>query len=190
MAKRPSMISRQGTAIADAIRISLRGFDDQRPSQKAVIVITDGEDHEGDPVAAAAVAAADGIIVHTVGMGSLQGGPIPEPGTSNGSTRYKRDRNGQTVVSRLDEETLQQIAEAGNGQYFRTLGDRSAGSAIVDAIERLEKATIESEIATTRIERFQIFLAAALVALVAFELIPDRVGSTALLSRLRGSRSS
>jgi Ca-activated chloride channel family protein len=186
----PSMISRQGTAIADAIRISLRGFDDQRPSQKAVIVITDGEDHEGDPVAAAAVAAADGIIVHTVGMGSLQGGPIPEPGTSNGSTRYKRDRNGQTVVSRLDEETLQQIAEAGNGQYFRTLGDRSAGSAIVDAIERLEKATIESEIATTRIERFQIFLAAALVALVAFELIPDRVGSTALLSRLRGSRSS
>ena len=93
-------------------------------------------------------------------------------------------------MSRLDEETLQQIAEAGNGQYFRTLGDRSAGSAIVDAIERLEKATIESEIATTRIERFQIFLAAALVALVAFELIPDRVGSTALLSRLRGSRSS
>ena len=186
----PQMVSRQGTAIADAIRISLTGFDDQRPSQKAVIVITDGEDHEGDPLAAAAAAAADGIVVHTVGMGSLQGGPIREPGTSNGKTRYKRNANGQTVVSRLNEETLRQIAEAGGGRYFRTVGGRSAGSSIVDAIQALEKATIESEIETTRIERFQIFLALALIALVAFELVPDRVGSITLFNRLREKQSS
>ncbi|HAL46927.1 MAG: VWA domain-containing protein [SAR202 cluster bacterium] len=183
----PGMISRQGTVLSDAIRVAVRGFDDQRPGQKAVIVITDGEDQEGDPIAAAAEAAADGIKVHTVGMGTPQGGPIPEPGTSNGATRYKSNRDGQTVLSSLNEEILRQIADAGDGFYFRTVGDRSAAAAIAREIASLEKGTIESEIETTRIERFQIFLLIALTALVAFELVPDRTGSYALFSR-RGER--
>jgi Ca-activated chloride channel family protein len=85
------------------------------------------------------------------------------------------DRNGQTVLSRLDEDTLKEIARAGRGQYFRAGGNPTAADALASELSALDKVSIESEFETRRIERFQIFLAAALVALVAAELVPDRV---------------
>ncbi|MDP6454810.1 MAG: VWA domain-containing protein, partial [SAR202 cluster bacterium] len=163
----PGMISRQGTAIGEAIETAIKGFDDTRPSQKVIIILTDGEDHEGDPVQAASDALDEGVLVYTVGLGTGQGQPIPEPGTFNGNTRFMTDRNGQTVLSRLDEDTLKEIARAGRGQYFRAGGNPTAADALASELSALDKVSIESEFETRRIERFQIFLAAALVALVA-----------------------
>ena len=173
----PGMITRQGTAIAEAIDSAVRGFDDQRPSQKVLVVLTDGEGHEGDPVAAAERAADSGVIVYTVGLGSTLGEPIPDPTTSNGTTRYKRDQRGATVLSRLDETTLREIARAGNGRYFPTNSALSPAEGLAAEISGLQKASFESELEIGRIERFQIFLYGALLALVAYELIPDRARS-------------
>lgn len=170
----PGMISRQGTAIGDAIETALTGFDETRPSQRVIVILTDGEEHEGDPVGAASDAADDGVLVYTVGLGTSQGQPIPVPGTFNGNTQYMKDRQGQTVLSRLDEDTLQDIARAGKGRYFRVGGSPSAADAIASELSGLQKSSIESEFSTSRIERFQLFLAAAIVALIAIQLIPDR----------------
>ena len=176
----PGIISRQGTAIAEAIDAAVLGFDDQRPSQKVLVVLTDGENHEGDAVAAAARAAESGVIVYTVGMGSTRGEPIPDPVNSNGATRYQRDRQGQTVLSRLDETTLREIAQAGNGRYFSPGMALSPAEALAADISDLETASVESQLEISRIERFQIFLYGTLLALVAFELIPDSARSRLL----------
>ena len=173
----PGMISRQGTVIAEAIDAAVQGFDDQRPSQRVLVVLTDGEDHEGDPVAAAARAAESGVIVYTVGLGSTQGEPIPDPVNSNGTTRYQRDRQGQTVLSRLDEATLQEIAQAGNGRYYSASAAQSPAEALAAEFDGLQTGTVESEFEIIRIERFQMFLYVTLLALLAFELIPDRARS-------------
>ena len=171
----PGMISRQGTAIGEAIETAVKGFDETRPSQRVIVILTDGEDHEGDPVKAASEASEEGVLVYTVGLGTRQGQPIPEPGTFNGNTRYMRDRQGQTVVSRLEEDTLKAIARAGRGRYFRAGGNPSAADSIASELSDLQKTSVESAFETRRIERFQLFLAAALIALVAAELIPDRI---------------
>jgi len=171
----PGMISRQGTAIGDAIETAIKGFDETRASQKVIVILTDGEDHEGNPVNAAKAAVDEGVLVYTVGLGTGQDQPIPEPGTFNGNTRFMRDRQGQTVLSRLDEDTLKDIANAGRGRYFRAGGSPTAAESIAAELSNLDKVSIHSEFETQRVERFQIFLAAALVALVAAELIPDRV---------------
>ncbi len=173
----PGMISRQGTAITEAIDAAVQGYDVLRPSQKVLVVLSDGEDHEGDAVEAATRAADAGVIVYTVGLGSPEGEPIPDPATSNGSISYKRDRRGQMVISRLDETVLQEIAAAGNGRYFSGAAAPSPGEALATEIGGLKTASFESELETRRIERFQIFLFATLAALVAFELIPDRARS-------------
>ena len=169
------MISRQGTAIGDAIETAIKGFDETRASQKVIVILTDGEDHEGNPVNAAKAAVDEGVLVYTVGLGTGQDQPIPEPGTFNGNTRFMRDRQGQTVLSRLDEDTLKDIANAGRGRYFRAGGSPTAAESIAAELSNLDKVSIHSEFETQRVERFQIFLATALVALLAAELIPDRV---------------
>jgi len=171
----PGMISRQGTAIGEAIETAIKGFDETRPSQRVIVILTDGEDHEGDPVKAASAASKEGVLVYTVGLGTNRGQPIPEPGTFNGNTQYMRDRQGQTVLSRLDEDTLKAIARAGRGRYFRAGGSPSAADSIAAELSGLQKTSVESEFETRRIERFQLFLAAALIAMVATELIPDRI---------------
>ena len=173
----PGMISRQGTVIAEAIDAAVRGFDEQRLSQKVLVVLTDGEDHEGDPVAAAKRAADSGVIVFTVGLGSTRGEPIPDPSISNGTVLYKRDLQGQIVLSRLDETTLREIAAAGNGRYFSVNSALSPAEAMAAEISTLQTATVESELDASRIERFQIFLFGTLLALMAFELIPDSARS-------------
>jgi Ca-activated chloride channel family protein len=176
----PGMISRQGTAIADAIDAASQGFDEQRLSQKVLVVLTDGENHEGNAVAAAERAADAGVIVYTVGLGSPQGEPIPDPTLSNGAIHYKRDQRGQIVLSRLDEPTLREIAMAGNGRYFSPSAVLSPAEALATEISGLQTATVQSELDAGRIERFQIFLYATLLALVVFELIPDRARSRLL----------
>ncbi len=172
---RPEVISKPGTNIGDAIRTAMSGFDYNRASQKVIVLITDGEDHEADTLDVAQQAADQGIILYTIGFGSPQGEPIPEYNAQGEVVGYKRDQGGEVVLSKLDEATLQQIAQIGSGKYYRATADGSELGALVSELNTLQKGELASQIETWGIDRFQGFLAVALVALIAMELIPDRV---------------
>ena len=171
----PDAITRQGTDIGGAIRSAERGFTEQRESQRIIIVMSDGENHEGEPIEAARDAHQDGeAVVYTVGFGTPAGGQIPDINEAGIQTGYVQDSDGATVVSRLDEAALQLVARAGGGRYFRAANPRMIEN-LVDAIQSYEGASIESEISQTRVERFQIFLVAAALALFAAELLFERM---------------
>ncbi len=170
----PGSISRGGTDLGAAIKTAASAFDEKRLGQKVILVMTDGESHEGDPVDAAEEAAKRGIVIYTMGFGSPEGEPVPNLNRRGDVIGYKLDRAGNTVQSKLDEQTLRQIAREAGGKYYRASADGSAIENLVNKIDSLEKASIESEVETVGIERFQPFLLAALLALLAAELIPDR----------------
>ncbi len=170
----PGDISRPGTVIGDAIRTAMRGFDPSLESQKVLIIMTDGEDHETDPLAAAQEAADAGIIIYTIGFGTPEGSPVPDYNQFGELTGYKTDENGNVVISRLDEATLQQIAEVGNGRYLPASADGRELDQLLAEIDKLQKAKLQSRFETTKIQRFQLFLAVALAALVIAEFIPQR----------------
>jgi Ca-activated chloride channel family protein len=172
---RPEVISRPGTAIGDAIRTAMSGFDLNRSSQKVIVLITDGEDHGGDAVSVTEMAAEQGIMLYTIGFGSPQGEPIPEYNNRGEVVGYKKDQNGEVVLSKLDEATLQQIAEIGGGRYFQATADGSELTVLVEELNTLQKAEIASLLEVRGIERFQTFLLATLALMFAIEFIPDRV---------------
>ena len=174
----PDAITRQGTVIAEAIETAMTGFSDQRTGQKVIVVMTDGENHEGDPVARDPVeearwAASKGAVVYTIGFGSVQGEPLPEYDESGALAGFREDAQGDVVISRLDEDTLVRVAQAGGGRYFRA-ADPDAISDLAAEIQSFEDETLESEFSRTKIERFQIFLLAGVLALAAAEVMTDR----------------
>lgn len=184
----PSVISRPGTVIGDAIRTAMRGFDPALSSQKVLIVMTDGEDHETDPLAAAKEVADEDVLIYTIGFGTTEGEPIPILDHNGAVVDYKRDQNDEVVLSKLDESTLQSIAQTGNGQYYRASADGSELQSLLAEIDGLQKDQLQSRIETRHIERYQIFLGLALVLLVISEFIPDRLVekySPAWMKRLR-----
>jgi len=188
----PNVISRPGTVIGDAIRTATTGFDPELASQKVLVIMTDGEDSETNPVAAAKDAAGDDVLIYTIGFGTPEGEPVPETDPNGNIIGYKRDEQGNAVVSSLDEITLQEVAQSGNGKYYRASADGSELDSLLLEIDQLQRAQLESRFETRQIDRFQIFLALAIAALIAGELIPDRRGNQALpvwtkmQSRLRG----
>jgi len=174
----PGVISRPGTAIDEAIRTAMNSFDEQRDNQKVIIIMTDGEGHEGDPLAAAQEAAAEDILIYTLGFGSPQGVPVPEVDRNGQYIGDKVDANGNPVLTRLDETTLQQIAQAAGGRYYRA----SAGGDELDALRAematLQTAALQSRVDSQMVERYQLFVLLALVALLIAEFIPERVRRT------------
>jgi Ca-activated chloride channel family protein len=185
---RPEVISRPGTNMGAAIRTAVSGFDYNRASQKVIVLITDGEDHDADSLSVAQQAADQGIMLYTIGFGSPQGEPIPEYNAQGEVTGYKRDQQGEMVLSRLDEATLRQIAEIGNGKYYRATADGGELGALVSELNTLQKGELSTQVETWGIERFQGFLAVALIALVVMELIPDRVSRRVAKRRAAVSR--
>jgi Ca-activated chloride channel family protein len=182
---RPEVISKPGTNIGDAIRSAMSGFDYNRASQKVIVLITDGEDHDANTLTMAQQAAEQGIMLYAIGFGSPQGEPIPEYNAQGEVTGFMKDQAGEVVLSKLDEATLQQIAQIGSGKYFRATADGSELAAMVSELNTLQKGELSSQIETWGIERFQGFLAVALGALIAMELIPDRVRQK--VARKRGA---
>jgi Ca-activated chloride channel family protein len=172
---RPEVISKQGTNIGDAIRTAMTGFDPNRNSQKVIVLITDGENLEGDALAMAQTAADEGVLLYTIGFGSPDGEPIPEYNAQGEVIGYKRDQQGEVIISRLDETTLQQIAQVGKGQYFRATVDGSELTALTAKLNALQKGELSSRVETWGIERFQNFLWVALIILIIMEFIPDRI---------------
>lgn len=130
-------VGTQGTAIGTAIELAQRSFDPEAGGGRAIIVITDGENHEDDAEGAAQRAATENIVVHTVGMGTPQGGPIPIK-RGREVTGFRKDRAGNTVVTRLDEEKLRRIAAAGNGSYVRATERDSGLEQLVDELRSME----------------------------------------------------
>lgn len=167
------IVPTQGTAIGEAIDLAVRSFDDQEHN-KAVIIITDGENHEDDAIGAAAAAAEGGIRVFTIGMGLPDGSPIPVYNDYGYRTGFKKDREGTTVITRLNEDMLRQIAAAGNGAYARANNASTGLRKIFDEISEIEKKEIETKQFTDYEDRFQLYLAAALVLLIIELLIAWR----------------
>jgi Ca-activated chloride channel family protein len=170
----PAVISRPGTVIGEAIRTAAAAFDPELNSQKVLIVMTDGEDVETDPLAAAQEAADAGVLIYTIGFGTPEGQPVPETNEFGEVTGYKVDQNGNAILSKLDEATLQEIAQTGGGRYYRATAGGGELDSLLAEIDGLQRAQLQSRFETTHIERFQIFLALAVAALILGELIADR----------------
>jgi Ca-activated chloride channel family protein len=176
----PQVISRPGTVIGDAIRTAAGGFDPNLTSQKVLVLMTDGEDSETDPLAAAREVAGEDVLIYSIGFGTPEGQPVPETDARGDVLGYKTDGQGQVVLSKLDEQTLQEIAIVGQGQYYRATADGRELDALLAEIDTLQTAQLESRYDTRHIDRFQIFLALALAALIISELIPDRLSERAI----------
>ncbi|MCB2221186.1 MAG: VWA domain-containing protein [Bacteroidetes bacterium] len=167
------IVPTQGTAIGEALELAANSFDDETHS-RAIIVITDGENHEDDAVDMAKTIAEKGIYVYTIGMGLPEGTPIPEYDKYDRQIGYKKDRQGNTVVTRLNESTLEQIAAAGNGIYVRANNTQAGLSKVFDEINSLEKTEFESKMFSDYESRFQYFLAVSILFLLIELLIFER----------------
>jgi Ca-activated chloride channel family protein len=163
------MVPVQGTAIGAAIEKCMDAVGDSSTKSAAIIVITDGENHEDDAVEAAKEAVAKGMTVHTVGMGSPEGSPIPD-----GNGNFITDGNGGTVISKLNDSMLQQIADAGKGKYIRATAGDDGMNVILKEIEKLEKKEFSAKMFTVYEEQFQWFLGMALILLLIEFMLTDR----------------
>ncbi|TAH39114.1 MAG: VWA domain-containing protein [Bacteroidetes bacterium] len=167
------IIPTQGTAIGSAIELAMKSYVGQDNKHKALVIITDGENHEDDAVEAAKKANEEGIIIHTIGFGSPDGAPIPV--YRNGAQiDFIKDKDGNTVLTKLDELTLEKIAAEGKGQYIRATNSDDGLSRILSQIAGMEKKSFGVKQFTGFEDRFQYFLGAALLLLLLESLISQR----------------
>lgn len=166
----PSMVSSQGTAIGAAINLANRSFTPNEASDKAIILITDGENHEDDAIGAAKKSAEKGIHVNIVGMGQPQGSPIPIGGNNN----FLKDKDGNVVITKLNEQMCQEIAAAGNGMYVRADNTNSALKSLQSEIEKMNKSELDSKVYSEYNEQFQVLAWIALFLLIIEFLTLDR----------------
>ena len=167
----------QGTAIGDAIRLSIKSFSAQSEKSRVIVVISDGENHEDDPVEAASLAAEVGIKVYTIGVGSAEGQPVPVDGS------LLRDSQGEIVVSRLDEKTLRDIARAGGGAYIHAGNEEFGLNPIVQDIRRMEDEELGSIVFEEYDEQYMYFFGIALLLFVIEMLIGERKPRRKLFER-------
>ncbi|RKY75604.1 hypothetical protein DRQ07_11650 [candidate division KSB1 bacterium] len=170
----PGIIPVPGTAIAEAINKAVTCFDEKERKHKVLILITDGEDHEGKPVEAAKEAAKQGVVIYTVGLGSRQGVPIPVYDENGNRKGFKKDKNGQVVMTKLDEASLQKIALETGGKYYRGTPGEVELSKIYRDILKMEKKSLASKQYTQFEDRFQLFVFTALFLLIIEFVLPER----------------
>lgn len=166
----PSQIEMQGTDIAAAIDIAAKSFTTQQGVSRAIFIITDGEDNEGGAVEAARAAAQKGIHVYVLGVGEPAGAPIPVPGTG----RYIIDNEGNTVISRLNEDMCREIANAGHGNYIYVDNSSSAQKKLNKYVENLGRTEMESSVFSEYDEQFQGFILLSLLFLLLDVFILER----------------
>ncbi len=158
----PSLITRQGTNIKAAIDMATRSFTPREGVGKAIIIITDGENHEGGAVEAAKVAAEKGMMVYVMGVGTPEGAPIPE-GRGND---FRRDKEGNVIVTKLNEQMCQEIAAAGNGVYIRIDNTGNAQKILQKEVDKLAKADLDTAVYSEHDEQFQVMAWIAFVLLL------------------------
>ena len=174
----PSMMATQGTDIARAIDMATHSFTQEEGIGKAIIVITDGEDHEGGALEAAKAAKDAGMRVYVLGVGSTQGAPIPIPGTGD----YMKDNTGNTVMSALNEDMCRQVAQAGGGAYIHVENNSAAQDQLDNELSKLAKKETTSTVYSEFDEQFQAVAILALLLLILEICIFDR--RNPLLKRL------
>ncbi|MFA5388151.1 MAG: VWA domain-containing protein [Candidatus Omnitrophota bacterium] len=170
----PGMMPKPGTAIGDAIKNAVKGFAKKERKHKVLVLLTDGEDHDTDPIGAANEAKKAGIVVYTIGIGTSKGEPIPVVDQSGQTSGYKKDKRGEVVMSRLDEETLRKIALVTDGKYYRATAGGLELDRIYGDISKMEKKELSSRLFTRYEDRFQYFLGIALILLCVEFIIGDK----------------
>ena len=168
------LIPVQGTAIGDAIKVARKAFVQKERKHKVLILITDGEDHEGDPVKEAKEAAKEGIVIYTIGIGSSQGVPIPVYDQNGNEVGFMKDRNGNVVTTKLDMTTLQKIAFVTNGKYYMATSGQSELKKIYDEINKMEKKELSARKFSQYEDRYQIFALIGLIFILLEFFLPVR----------------
>lgn len=165
----PSLIATQGTDLAGAIELSSKSFTQQDNIGRAILIITDGEDHEGGAIEAAEKARKNGIRVFVLGVGSTKGSPVPD-----GNGGYMKDNSGQEVISALNEEMCKQVAQAGGGAYIHVDNTSLAQRQLNDELTKLQKGDISSVVYSEYDEQFQAVGILVLILLIIEMLILER----------------
>ncbi len=170
----PDLIPVPGTALGEAIQKAVTSFVEKERKHKLLILITDGEGHVGEPLEMAKVASKEGVIIYCVGIGSSQGVPIPIIDERGNRTGFKKDRNGEVVMTKLDELTLEKIALETGGKYYRASTGEVELDKIYSDIEDMEKKELSSQQFAQYEDRFQGLLGVVLFLLVIEVLVPER----------------
>ncbi len=184
------MVSSQGTAISEAIKLATTYYDEDSQTSKVLIIISDGEDHEGDALSLAEEAAEQGIRIFTIGVGTLQGGPIPIK--RNGVIQsYKKDQSGETVITKMNDQSLKEIAEVANGKYKQGNVTSEVTEEVAEFLQTLDKTEFEAKQFADYQSQFQWFLGMAILLLLADIFMLER--KTAWVKKLnlfneRGSK--
>lgn len=166
----PNIVPTQGTMIAEALRLSTSAFNSKERKYKAIILITDGEDHDPSSIELAEQLSANGVIVNTVGIGSASGTPIPDPSTG----QYRKDNQGNTVLSKLNEGQLKQIAAATKGVYVNTQDMNEATEVLLRQLSTIQATAVEDAAFKDYIHYFPWFIAVAVILLVAEFIVSER----------------
>lgn len=169
----PTLMSTQGTDLARAVVVAVEALEETPPENRIVVIVTDGEDHEGGLAEAIAAAADARVTIHTVGVGSPEGVPLPDVEGIEASGRFRRDDQGNVITTRLNETALQDIALQTDGEYHR-IGQGAGG--LGRLVERIEGGgrEVESREVTQFEEQYQVFLGAALLLLIVEVIVPGR----------------
>ena len=166
------MVPNQGTDLSTALKTAMNVFNNEDDKFKVMVLVTDGEDHEGEAIELASTALNNGIITHAVGVGTVKGSLIP---INNGSSNnYKRNKNGTLITSKLNENTLIELASAGGGIYSRFNNRDSKYKEIMSAIDNMEKRSIETHIYSEYEDRYQFFATISFLFLTAGLIMPTR----------------
>lgn len=166
----PGIVPTQGTMISEALKLSTSAFNTKERKYKSILLVTDGEDHDPESLEVAKQLAANGVIVNTVGIGSSLGTPIPDPSTG----QFKKDAEGNTVLSKLNEGQLKQLASSTNGIYINPDDVNEAVAAIMKQLSAIQETTIEDATFKDYIHYFPWFVGAAILLLVVEFMLPER----------------
>lgn len=177
----PNNISVQGTAIGAAINLAVRSFTPNEESSKAIVLITDAENHEDDAAGAAAAAYEKGIPTHVIGVGSLQGSVIPDGSGMRNSPR--KDSNGNPITTRLDEEIARQVAEAGHGVYAHADNSNSAINSVIESLHQMKSSELESHVYAEYDDQFFWFVLVAMLCLLVDLFVVDK--ATPMFSKIK-----
>ena len=170
----PDLIPVPGTAIGEAIERAVSAFVEKERKHKVLILITDGEEHVGKPLEVAQAAAREGVVIYCVGLGSVAGVPIPVVDSRGNPSGFKKDENGEVVMTKLDELTLEKIALETGGKYFRASPGEVELDKIYDDIYNMEKKALASQQFAQFEDRFQILLGIVIFLLILELLLPER----------------
>jgi Ca-activated chloride channel family protein len=168
------VIPRPGTNIGEAVRLATRCFGPGGRRHKVLVLVTDGESLEGDPVSAAEEAKKSGVTIFTLGVGTGAGEPIPLRDEKGSIIGYKKDESGKVVVSRLEEATLEKVAGLTGGKYYRASPGEEEVTKVYETVSRMGKNELQSKVYVTYVDRFQIPLGIALILILLESAISDR----------------